>query len=34
MPENEKYKLTISNEKLIEKEFNKDLIIKKITKIR
>jgi len=33
MPENEKYKFTINNEKLIENEFNKDLIIKKITKI-
>ena len=33
MSENEKYKFTINNEKLIENEFNKDLIIKKITKI-
>ena len=32
--DNEKYKFTINNDKLLENEFNKDLIIKKITKIK
>jgi glycosyltransferase involved in cell wall biosynthesis len=33
MPQQDKNKFTINNEKLIEKEFNKNIIIKKITKV-